>query len=115
MEVWIPPDPNIPIVSFTNPLSGEILNNNKVKFVVDASAPAGISHVEILVDGKFVKKDKKAPYVIGLKVSRWSAGEHLVTARAIESGGLVSSDSITVTVPASLSKKSKKKKKKKKN
>jgi subtilisin family serine protease len=109
-----PVDPGAPTVTFTSPGNGAVVNKNKVQFTVDASSPAGVLYVELLVDGVPDKLDKRAPYVLSPNTKRWIAGPHLITARAVDADGNVGETSITVIKVASESKKKEKKKKEKK-
>jgi hypothetical protein len=107
-------DAGAPTVTFTSPGNGAVVNKNKVQFTVDASSPAGVLYVELLVDGVPDKLDKRAPYVLSPNTKRWIAGPHLITARAVDADGNVGETSITVIKVASESKKKEKKKKEKK-
>jgi thermitase len=107
-----PEDPGAPLVSFTAPLDGTLVNKNKVVFTVDASSPVGLLYVELLVDGVPHKADKRPPYVLAENAKRWTEGPHLITARALGADGKIGEASLTVVKVASESKKKKEKKKK---
>jgi subtilisin family serine protease len=100
------PSPALPTVAITSPADGIVVDPKKQIITVDASSPAGIAYVELLVDGVPDKKrDKKAPYALKPKVKKWIAGVHLLTVRAVDRDGNVGTASISVTKPITTKKK----------
>ncbi|HEY7374437.1 MAG TPA: galactose oxidase-like domain-containing protein, partial [Polyangia bacterium] len=88
-----------PTVALTAPAAGAVLSG-KVTVAIDASDPAGVAGVQLLVDGSPVGAPATtAPYQLTLDTTPYAAGNHTLAARASDSGGnLATSAAIAVTV-----------------
>jgi hypothetical protein len=100
VDVTVPAPDEAPTVAITSPA-----DSSTVSGVVDlagtASDDVGLVAVEIQVDGgAFVSASGTTAWSHRWDSAAYAAGDHMITARATDSAGNVSSSSITVTVAA---------------
>jgi hypothetical protein len=87
-----------PSVSLDAPADGATVSG-AVPVVASASGSAGISTVQLLVDGTVAGSDSTAPYTWAWVTTSVADGVHYLQARAYDNAGrLASSDTIAVTV-----------------
>ena len=93
-----PGDTQGPTVSLTTPAAGATVSGT-VPVVAAASDNAGVSNVQLLVDGAVAGSDSAFPYTWGWITTSVPDGSHTLQARAFDAAGnLGSSSTITVTV-----------------
>jgi hypothetical protein len=96
--IKIKPDSVPPTVSLTAPGNGETVSGT-VAIAATASDNISIAGVQFQLDGvNLGAEDAAAPYSVTWNSLTASAGQHVLTARARDSSGNLSSASITVTV-----------------
>ncbi len=96
--------PQSPIVAITGPSSGANITTTSTTITAEASDNVGVTRVRFYVDGVLIGRDNTAPYSVdwGSRNNRWTAGAHVITARAYASGYRVTTSApITVTIQAS--------------
>ncbi len=96
--------PQSPIVAITAPSSGASITTTSTTLTATASDNVGVTRVRFYVDGRFIGQDTTAPYSVnwGSQNIRWTAGTHVITARAYASGYRVTTSAPrTVTIKAS--------------
>lgn len=92
-----PPPPPPPTVSLTAPAAGAV--NRTVALSANASATAGVTRVEFLVDGSMIASDTSAPYSADWDTSTVADGSHSLTARVIDANSAsATSTAVAVTV-----------------
>ena len=93
-----PGDTQAPTVSLTTPAAGATVSGT-VPVVAAASDNAGVTIVQLLVDGAVAGSDSTFPYTWGWNTTNLPVGTHTLQARAYDAAGnLGSSSTITVTV-----------------
>ena len=91
------PGPSPPQVEVTSPRQGARFRRT-LRIVAEASDDRRIDRVHLYVDGRLADRDAGAPYQETWRVpKRLSSGSHSVTARAYDSAGQWSADSVGVT------------------
>jgi hypothetical protein len=96
-----PPAMAAPTVALSAPSSSSV--NRTVALTATATAPAGVTRVEFLVDGTVIATDTTAPYTADWDTSAVADGAHNVTARVTDAGNTaVSSSTVAFTVTNSL-------------
>ena len=95
-----PPDTVPPAVSLTAPANGALVAGNAVAVNASASDNAGVAGVLFLLDGANLgAEDTAAPYSISWNTTAVTSGPHLLSARARDAAGNVTtSASVNVTV-----------------
>ena len=90
--------PAVPMIAVTNPAAGaEYLFGNPIS--IDAALVGGaqtVTAVEFYRDGVLIASDAVAPYSVNWNSA--SQGSHVLTARAVYSGGSVSSPGVSMSV-----------------
>ena len=82
------PDSTPPAVAITSPASGTTVSGT-VPLTATATASAGISSVQFLLDGEPIgAPDKTAPYTLDWKVGSTTPGPHFLSAQAIDANGI---------------------------
>lgn len=94
-----PPPPNTPVVSVTNPLSGEIVAGT-VPVAATVTSNLAIASVQFYLDGQPLGSPVTAsPYSIDWDTTTASAGTHVVSAQATDvDGDQGTSSNVTVSV-----------------
>jgi hypothetical protein len=85
-----------PDVNLTSPADGATVSG-AVNIVADASDDLGIERVWFYVDGVYLRSDAVAPYTASWDVGTATSGQHTILARAYDTDGSFSDDSVTVT------------------
>ncbi len=94
-----PPAPSPPTITLVAPTSGAATVNRTVSLSANATAAAGITRVEFLVDGTVVGTATTAPYALAWDTSAVSNGAHTLTARVTDAANtVVTSSPASVTV-----------------
>jgi len=92
-----PPPPPPPTVSLTAPTAGSV--NRTVALSANASASAGVTRVEFLVDGAVIASDTSAPYAANWDTSTITDGAYSLTARVVDANNAsATSAAVAVTV-----------------
>jgi hypothetical protein len=77
-----------PAVSIVGPYTGERVRG-MLRLTLDASSSAGVSNIELLVDGTRVALLTAAPWALDLDTVQFSDGEHALDAVVTDSAGNV--------------------------
>jgi hypothetical protein len=85
-------------VAFTMPLDGASFTRGRVSVKVQATAPAGVAWVRLLVDGRLIGTDRATPFSFTWDAGRAAKGSHLLTVQAYDRTGRTSYASIRVTI-----------------
>jgi hypothetical protein len=89
-----------PTVSITSPADGVFLWSDTSVSVV-ASDNVGVTQVSFYIDGGLQATDSSAPYTFGLSAKKLSRGTHILTAKAWDAAGNVTTSApVTITVSA---------------
>jgi len=91
-----PSDTTPPIVTLTAPLEGVTVSGN-VSLTASASDNTGVAKVEFYDNSTLISTDTTAPYAVTWNSTAVPNGSHVISARAYDAAGNVSSDSSTVT------------------
>lgn len=92
-----PPPPPPPTVSLTTPAAGPV--NRTVALSANATASAGVTSVDFLVDAAVIATDTSAPYSADWDTSTLADGPHSLTARVVDANNVsVTSTAVAVTV-----------------
>jgi len=62
-----------------------------------ASDDVGIVSVQFLLDGRSLANDTSAPYATSVNFNRVGAGSHVLSARAKDAAGNITTATVTVT------------------
>jgi poly(hydroxyalkanoate) depolymerase family esterase len=89
-------DNSPPSVQLTAPADGSTISGS-VLLTATASDNAGVSRVELLVDGAQVGSDATAPYELSWNSATVSDGPHTVTARAVDGAGNTATSARSIT------------------
>jgi chitodextrinase len=92
----VPSDTTPPAVTLTAPVEGASISGT-VPLTASASDNVGVTKVEFYDNSSLVGTDTSSPYSVNWDSSKILNGSHLITARAYDAAGNVSSDSNTVT------------------
>lgn len=95
------PDPDVdpPEVTITAPADGATVSGT-VQVAVEATDDVAVDRVDVDVDGISIGSVRAEPYVVDWETSTFDAGDHQLTARAVDTSGNAATASITVTVAA---------------
>src|SRR5262245_187537 len=96
-----PPDVTPPTVGLTAPADGSAVSGTAVAVSANAGDNVGVVGVQFLLDGSIVigAEDTTSPYSVTWNTTSAANGSHVVTARARDAAGNVTtSSSVTVTV-----------------
>jgi thermitase len=94
-SISLPPPP--PAVSISSPTSGSMVQGT-VSTAGTASAPAGISQIQFLVDGNLASTSSVTPFAFPWNSSTSSNGTHNLTVKVVDSSNNVASSSVSVSV-----------------
>jgi hypothetical protein len=87
----------LPDITITSPdEASELLPGETVVIEVDAYSPEGISKVEFFLDQAWIGEDTSSPWL--LSIDGLPQGMHTLTARAVDTAGIASTDRIAVLV-----------------
>lgn len=92
-----PSDTQVPSVQLTSPVNGAKVNG-AVKLEATATDNTGVSKVEFYVNSSLVKTSTTAPHNYEWSTDAAANGTYLLSAKAFDTAGNTSSDSVTVTV-----------------
>ncbi|HSX42840.1 MAG TPA: Ig-like domain-containing protein [Candidatus Saccharimonadales bacterium] len=92
----VPSDTTPPVVTLTAPAEGANVSGN-VTLTASASDNTGVTKVEFYDNTTLVATDTTSPYSTTWDTSKVANGSHLITARAYDAAGNVSSDANTVS------------------
>lgn len=92
-----PSDTQVPAVDLTSPVNGGKVNGT-VRLEATASDNTGVSKVEFYVNSSLVKTSTSAPYSYDWATDAIANGTYLLSAKAFDTAGNTSSDSVSVTV-----------------
>lgn len=92
-----PSDTQVPTVSLTSPANGGKVTGT-VKLEATASDNTGVSKVEFYINSSLVKTSTAAPHNYEWATSAVANGTYLLSAKAFDTAGNTSSDSVSVTV-----------------
>lgn len=92
----VPSDTTPPTVTLTAPQEGATVSGS-VPLTATASDNVGVTKVEFYDNSSLVATDTTSPYSATWDSTKATNGSHLITARAYDAAGNVSSDSNTVT------------------
>lgn len=98
-NITLPPPP--PTVSITSPSSGTSVSGT-ISTVGAASAPAGLSQLQFLVDGNLAATSTASTFSFPWNTSAAANGNHTLTVKAYDSANNASSASVVVAVNNSL-------------
>jgi thermitase len=87
----------LPTVSIANPANGATVSGN-VLIQASASDDKGVSKVDFFIDAALLATDSTAPYECSWNTATVADGSHTIAARATDTIGQESTDSITVSV-----------------
>jgi hypothetical protein len=87
-----------PTVSITSPVANATLGHGNVTISASASDDIAVRAVEFYVDGKLIASDAGAPYAVNWNARKAASGAHTIKARAIDTSGNASDQSIGVMV-----------------
>ena len=87
----------LPTVSITSPLNGATVSGT-VAVTANASDDNGVNKVEFSIDGVLKSTDTTSPYEYSWDATVETDGSHSITAKAYDTIGQTTTDSITVTV-----------------
>lgn len=90
-------DKGTPTCVIDSPTDSQLLAVNAV-VSVSASDAAGISKVEIYVDGALKATDSQAPYTQTISMAGFATGSHTILARAYDMYGHTKDDAVVVSV-----------------
>jgi len=91
-----PSDVTPPSVSITSP-GDQATVYGKVQMTAAASDDVGIVSVQFLLDGRSLANDTSAPYATSVNFNRVGAGSHVLSARAKDAAGNITTATVTVT------------------
>ena len=91
------PETTAPSISITSPASGASVNG-VVQIWTSASDPAGVTRVELLVNGSLVQTDPAEPFWFAWNSAAFAGQSVTLTARAVDGFGNSATTSRTVTV-----------------
>jgi Bacterial Ig domain len=97
-----PRDNKRPTVRLTAPTSGTSVDSS-VTFAAAAQDNVGVARVTFRVDGAVVGEDATSPYSLSWSAAGAAAGDHVVSARAVDTAGNTSAQpdpSVTIIVPS---------------
>jgi chitodextrinase len=92
-----PSDTQVPTVDLTSPVNDAKVNGT-VKMQATATDNTGISKVEFYVNSSLVKTSTAAPHSYDWATDAIANGTYLLSAKAFDTAGNTSSDSVSVTV-----------------
>jgi 1A family penicillin-binding protein len=87
---------HVPTINITQPRSDANITQFPLQVAVSVSGENPIARVELIVDGNRVATATSSPYTFTIR--QLSDGQHVIAARAIDSKGAQSTDSVTITV-----------------
>jgi spore germination cell wall hydrolase CwlJ-like protein len=89
---------NAPLaVSITSPANGASVKGT-VTLSATATGPAAISYVAFFLDGVQIGNDTSSPYSVSLDTTRYTDGQHTLSARAVDSKSSAAEQKITVVL-----------------
>lgn len=89
---------NRPVISFITPSSGATITGSDLRVELFASAPRGISRIDLSIDGALKGDIRSAPYVGVLSIAGLSDGTHTLTATAYDDVLNRAESSVQITV-----------------
>lgn len=92
-----PADGTPPAVSLSSPQAGATVSGD-ITLAANATDNVGVTKVEFYTDTALVSSDTTSPYSVTVATTDLTNGSHLMSARAYDAAGNVTSDSRTVTV-----------------
>jgi chitodextrinase len=91
----VPSDTTPPVVTLTAPMEGATVSGT-TNLTATASDNVGVTKVEFYDNSSLLATDTSSPYTASWDTTKVANGSHLITARAYDAAGSVSSDSSTV-------------------
>ncbi len=91
-------DAQAPTVTVTSPSNGAALKGANVTVSATASDNVGVAKVEFYVDNALQVTDSSAPYSFKMGLRKFSAGAHVISAKAYDAVGNSASASVSVTI-----------------
>ncbi len=99
VSVTVNNDHNPPAVAMTGPASGAVTGAVTVTVTASASDNIGVVGVQFLVDGVSMGAEvMTAPYALSFNTSTLANGAHVVSARARDAAGNVTTSTVNVTI-----------------
>ena len=87
-----------PVVGFTSPSNGAIVNGTVTVEISASDAGSGIRNVELYINGTLILNLTTSPYTLGWNTTGLSAGNYVLEAHAFDMAGNTDVASVTVQI-----------------